>query len=122
MTLRFFADQCVPSLVIQALRDAGHDVLRLRDHIRPDSPDAAVIATAQEVAAVLVSLDGDFMDIVTYPPSRYKGIVAFQVHNHPEAIPHLISRLIAYLTIHPEMADYGGKLFLVEAHRIRIRT
>jgi predicted nuclease of predicted toxin-antitoxin system len=122
MTLRFFADQCVPNLVITALRGAGHEVLCLRDHIRPDSPDPAVIAAAQELTAVLVSLDGDFADIVTYPPSRYKGIVAFQVHNHPEAIPHLIARLNAYLSQHPETGDYDGKLFLVEAHRIRIRT
>ena len=122
MTLRFFADQCVPNPVIEALRDAGHEVLRLRDHIRPDSPDATVIAAAQDLGAVLVSLDGDFADIVTYPPSRYKGIIAFQVRNHPEVLPHLVARLNAYLSEHPEMGDYDGKLLLVEAHRIRIRT
>jgi len=121
MALRFFADQCVPNLVIEALRDAGHQVLRLREHIPPDSPDPAVIAAAQEHDAVLVSLDTDFVDIVTYPPSCYKGIIAFQVRNHPEVLPQLVSRLKAYLTEHPEMADYQGKLLLVEAHRIRIR-
>jgi predicted nuclease of predicted toxin-antitoxin system len=121
MGLRFFADQCVPNIVLEVLGDAGHEVLRLREHIRPDSPDAAVIATAQELDAVLVSLDTDFVDIVTYPPSRYKGIIAFQVRNHPEVLPQIVSRLKAYLSEHPEMGDYQGKLLLVEAHRIRIR-
>ena len=122
MGLRFFADQCVPNPVIDALRDAGHEVLRLREHIPPDSPDAAVIATARELDAVLVSLNADFVDIVTYPPSGYKGIVALQVRNHPEALPQLLSRLKIYLSEHPEMGHYQGKLLLVEAHRIRIRS
>ncbi len=121
MALRFFADQCVPNLVMEALRDAGHEVLRLREHIPTDSPDPAVIAAAQELGALLISLDGDFVDIVTYPPWRYKGIIALQVRGHPEVLPQLVSRLRAYLSEHPEMSDYAGKLLLVEAHRIRIR-
>jgi hypothetical protein len=71
--------------------------------------------------AILVSLNGDFSDIVTYPPSDYKGIIALQVRNHPEVIPVLIHRLMNYLAAHPEMQSYRGQLFLVEAHRIRIR-
>lgn len=121
MGLKFFADQCVPNLVMETLRDAGHEVLRLREHIRPDSPDPTVIATAQELGALLISLDGDFMDIVTYPPSHYKGIIALQVRGHPEVLPQLVSRLRAYLSEHPEMSEYAGKLLLIEAHRIRIR-
>lgn len=70
MGLRFFTDQCVPRLVVQALRDASHEVFVLREHIPPDSGDSAVIAKAQELDAILVSLDGDFADIVTYPPSN----------------------------------------------------
>lgn len=122
MGLRFFADQCVPNSIIDALRGAGHEAMRLREHIPPDSPDAAVISTAQELDAVLISLNGDFADIVAYRPSQYKGIVAVQVRNHPEALPPLLSRLNTYLSAHPEMDHYRGKLFLVEPHRIRIRS
>ena len=93
MSLRFFADHCVPTSVIQALRDAEHSVFVLRDHIATDSEDGAVIAKAQELDAILVSLNGDFSDIVTFPPLRFKGIVAIQVRNHPEAIPAIIRRL-----------------------------
>jgi predicted nuclease of predicted toxin-antitoxin system len=122
MGLRFFADQCVPNPVIAALRAAGHEVLRLREHIPPDSPDPVVISTAQELDAVLVSLNSDFADIVAYPPSGYKGIVAIQLRNHPEVLPQLLSRLNAYLSERPEMGHYCGKLFLAEVHRIRIRS
>jgi hypothetical protein len=71
--------------------------------------------------AILVSLNGDFADIVNYPPSKYKGIIALQVKNHPEVIPALMERLMEYFSVRPEMNHYQGKLLLVEAHRIRIR-
>ena len=44
MGLRFFADHCVSNAIISTLRDAGHEVLRLRDHIPVESPDPVVIA------------------------------------------------------------------------------
>lgn len=67
MSLLFFADHCVPHLVVQSLREAGHEALRLREHIPPESPDPVVIATAQELDAILVSLNGVFP---TLSPTR----------------------------------------------------
>jgi len=121
MSLRLFTDHCVPNSITQALRDAGHDVFVLKEHILPESDDAVVIAKAQEMNAILVSLNGDFGDITTYPPSEYKGIIALQIRNRPEVFPSLIRRLMNYLMDHPEMPSHEGRLFLVETHRIRIR-
>lgn len=121
MNLKFFADQCIPNPVITALRNAGHEVFILREHIPRDSPDPIVIAKAQELDLILISLNGDFSDIVVYPPSRYKGIVSLQVKNHPEVIPVLMARLINYFAVYPEMSHYRGKLLVVETHRIRIK-
>lgn len=119
--LRFFADHCVPTSIVQFLRDHGHEVFQLRDCIPKDSPDYLVIQTAQNYQAILVSLNGDFADIVTYPPEKYLGIIGVQLRNHPEVIPKVLRRLQVYFTEHPSMEEYAGKLFLVEAHRIRIR-
>ncbi len=94
MSLRFFADHCVPNSVIQVLRDASHEVHILKEHIPRNSDDPAVIAKIQELDAILVSLNGDFADIVAYPPANYKGIIALQVRNHPEAIPAIMQRLL----------------------------
>ncbi len=121
MSLRFFTDHCVPNSVIQVLRDAGHEVRILKEYIPRDSDDPVVIAKAQELPAILVSLNGDFSDIVTYPPSNYKGIIALQVRNHPEVLPAIMQRLLDYLAAHPDMSSYEGQLLLVEAHRIRVR-
>lgn len=121
MSLRFFADHCISNFIIQTFRDAGYEVFRLRDCIPTDSSDLVVISKAQELDSILVSLNGDFADIVTYPPENYKGIIALQVANHPEIISQLVATLKDYLSSHPDINYYKGKLLLVEVHRIRIR-
>ena len=75
----------------------------------------------RSVDAILLSLNGDFADIVTYPPKSYKGIVALQMRNHSEILPHLMARLMAYLKVEPAMEHHRGKLLVVEVDRIRIR-
>jgi predicted nuclease of predicted toxin-antitoxin system len=121
MGLRFFADHCVSNEIIHALRGAGHEVLRLEDHLPTEARDALVIAKAQELDAILLSLNSDFADIVAYPPARFKGIVALQVLDHPEATGALTARLIAYLMTHPAEEYHRGKLIIVEPYRVRIR-
>lgn len=121
MGLRFFADHCIPNSIMQTLLDAGHEVLRLKDYIPVESPDHIVIATAQQLDSILISLDGDFADKLNYPPEHYKGIVALQVRNHPEIIPQIMVRLINYLSSRPDMNSHKGKLVLAEVNRIRIR-
>jgi len=121
MALRFLADHCISNSGVQTLREANHEVLRLRDVLPVESADAIVIAKAQEIDAILLSLNGDFSHIVNYPPRNYKGIVAMQMHNHSEILPKLIARLRAYLKLHTTMDHYRGKLLVVEIDRIRIR-
>ncbi|PYU67674.1 MAG: hypothetical protein DMG49_18080 [Acidobacteria bacterium] len=121
MALRFLADHCISNTIVQSLRDANHEVLRLKDVLPVESADAVVIAKAQEIDAILLSLNGDFADIVTYSPKNYRGIVALQMRNHPETLPHLMKRLSAYLRLQPAMGHYRGKLLVVEVDRIRIR-
>jgi len=66
-------------------------------------------------------MNGDFADIVTYPPKRFKGIVAIQMRNHAEDVDKLMVRLVAYLNGQPGTEHYLGKLLVVEVSRIRIR-
>ena len=121
MNLRFFADQCIPNLIIETLRSWGNKVLRLRDYLHINALDSVVISKAQELNTILITMNGDFADIITYPPKDYKGIIALQVRNHPEVLPQVLILLTGYLSSHKNMNDYEGKLFLVEPHRIRIR-
>jgi predicted nuclease of predicted toxin-antitoxin system len=65
--LRFFADHCVSNFIIQTLSESGYEVFRLSAYIPKDSSDSVVIDEAQELDAMLISLNGDFADIVAYP-------------------------------------------------------
>ena len=121
MALRFFADHCIPNLVIQSLASAGHGVLRLKDHLPAEAADQAVIAKAQELGAILLSLNGDFVDIAAYPPAQFRGLVALQILNHPEITSLLLERLWRYLELHTPKEDYRGKLIIVDASHIKIR-
>jgi predicted nuclease of predicted toxin-antitoxin system len=121
VSLRFFADYCVPESVVQALIKIGYEVHRLKEYLPIDASDTAVITKAQELEAILISLNGDFADIVNYPPLDYKGIISLQIENHPEILPGLLVTLNAYLTNHDDMKHYAGKLLIAEVHRIRRR-
>lgn len=68
LTIRFFVDHCVPDSVARVLRDAGHEVILLRERIAPDSPDPLVAAVSEMNGAVLVSLDSDFRSLAPRIP------------------------------------------------------
>jgi hypothetical protein len=121
MSLHFFSDHCVPAEIIQSLRQHKHQVTLLQNVMPAHSPDPKVIEKSRELRAALLSLNGDFSDIVAYPPKNHSGIVAIQLHDHPETIPVLMGRLVAFLAANPLQKFYVGKLFIVEPHRIRIR-
>ena len=83
MSLRLFMDQCVPRSVTESLRNARHAVDLLRDHLPINAKDNDVIAYAQTLAAVLVTLNGDFANMINYPPTEFGGIIALQVKKPP---------------------------------------
>jgi predicted nuclease of predicted toxin-antitoxin system len=93
----------------------------LRDHLPINAKDPDVIACAQSLNAVLVTLNGDFANMINYPPAKFGGIIALQVKNHPESLPAIVMRLLTYLGEYSDREHYAGKLLLVEAHRIRIK-
>ena len=105
MSLRFLADHCISRSIIQSLENEGHTVYRLKDHIPADSPDKEVILKAQGLDAILISLDGDFADIV-----RSTGLLQ----------GHCCATITkSFRNLSP--AYYKGKLLLVEVNRIRVR-
>jgi hypothetical protein len=86
-----------------------------------DSPDDLVIEKARSIDAALISLNGDVVNIIAYPPSRFPGIIALQLHNHPEVTPAVVARLLKYLEALPGQDSLRGKLVIVEPHRVRVR-
>ncbi|MCY4394675.1 MAG: DUF5615 family PIN-like protein [Rhodospirillaceae bacterium] len=63
--MRFFVDQCVPDSVARTLENYGHEAIRLRERIAPNSPDTLVAAVSEANDAILVTMDGDFRKIAS---------------------------------------------------------
>jgi predicted nuclease of predicted toxin-antitoxin system len=120
--VRFFLDHCIANSVATALRSAGHEVVHLYQAIPVDSEDHVVIKTAQTMDALLVSLNGDFADIVQFDPGNYSGIISLRMENRPSRIPLLMTQLFNLFSKYPDRDWYRGKLIIVEPYRCRIRT
>jgi len=61
--MRLLADQNIPQLLVNRLRDRGHDVLWILAH-SPGASDEQVLATANAEKRVLLTLDRDFGELV----------------------------------------------------------
>lgn len=70
----FLLDQDVPDPIARVLQQAGHEVLRLRELLPIDSPDAAVLAFAHSRSALLVTCNrDDFLELAKTNP--HSGLI-----------------------------------------------
>jgi Domain of unknown function (DUF5615) len=74
--MRFLADEHIPSSVVQALRQDGHDVLWAAETGR-QVPDASHMATAIRERRVILTEDADFSELlVEFAASVATGTLA----------------------------------------------
>lgn len=111
-------DHCVPRKFLRLLHEWGYEATLLRQHIAPDSDDPDVITTAQELDAVLFTVDMDFANILDYSPEDYQGIVVmrYQAGKEEESISVLKQAL-------NDLYRDGlrGTLVVISAERYRVR-
>jgi predicted nuclease of predicted toxin-antitoxin system len=99
-----------------ALRQAGHDVLWVRE-AAPGSPDSVILARAQAEERLLLTFDKDFGDLVFHQGlAASHGIVLFRILQ-PSA-PILAQRVVAILG---SRNDWHGQYSVAEEHSIRMR-
>jgi hypothetical protein len=68
-----------------------------------------------------VTGDLDFSDIRNYPPREYTGLVVLRLHRTATA-SFILNLLESFLQQEDLVAQMPGKLAIVEAGRVRIRT
>lgn len=61
--MNFVADENIDRQIVEALRDAGHNVIYIAD-TEPSIPDNVVFDRANESSALLITGDKDFGEIV----------------------------------------------------------
>jgi predicted nuclease of predicted toxin-antitoxin system len=76
-----------------------------------------VIDVCQREDRVLVTLDLDFSNILTYPPARFAGVVVLRLANQAHVtVEAAIQRMLELFSREP----VTGTLWIVEERRIRI--
>lgn len=114
----FKIDENLPSEAAELLRNAGHDAVSVLDQGLGGCPDREIAAVCKAESRILVTLDTDFADILTYPPHDFAGIVVLRSNDQStSAVLQLMRRLA--LAVRSESPR--RHLWIVERNRIRVR-
>jgi predicted nuclease of predicted toxin-antitoxin system len=114
--VRLCANENLPEACIVALRQAGHDVLWIRE-TAPGSSDTVVLSRAQAEQRLLITFDKDFGDLVFHRGLAAScGIILFRILQPSAGI--LAERVVAILA---SRTDWPGQYSVVEEHSVRMR-
>lgn len=115
--MRFKIDENLHPDVALAIRSRGHDALTVRDQDLRGRPDSEIASVCRAEGRGLVTLDLDFADVRHYPPEDFAGLVVLRLRD--ESRIHVLKVLTGILDL-MEHESPIGKLWIVEAHRVRI--
>ena len=116
--MRAKLDENVPIEAAELLRAAGWTCDTVHDEGLAGADDPTVGAVCRKEDRVLFTLDLDFADLRTYPPSEYVGIVVFRP---PEPSRRHVLQMLARVlpVLSAQWVDH--QLWIVEPDRVRVR-
>lgn len=113
--MRFLANENFPGPAVSALRNAGHDVVWIREQA-PGIPDPEVLARAVADNRILITFDKDFGELAfRHGLTANSGIVLFRI------VPVDAARVAdPAVRILGSKADWAGHFAVVDEHRVRM--
>ncbi|MDT0632515.1 DUF5615 family PIN-like protein [Rubrivirga litoralis] len=117
--MRFKLDENLPAEAADVFRRAEHDAATVLEQEMGGAPDPNVAAVCQRESRALVTLDTDFADIRSYPPSDYPGLVVLRLRQQDK--PHVLGvleRMLPLLNVEP----LDRRLWIVGEERVRVRS
>lgn len=116
--MRFKLDENLPIELAELFRLAGHDAVTVLDQNLGGVKDPGLASECLREGRAIVTLDLDFSDIRTYPPSGYPGIVVFRLGS--QARDHVLEVGARFLrALSTDL--HHGQLWIVEESQIRVR-
>ena len=115
--MRLLANENFPGDAVDALRQAGHDIVWVRTDT-PGVSDEEVLRRARIEKRVLLTFDKDFGDLV-FRAGQYvsSGIVLFRIS---PISPDYVARAVVKAL--ESRSDWTGLFAVVQEDRIRIRS
>ena len=112
--MRLLADENVPRLVVEGLREAGHDVLWVATEV-PGADDPPAVELAMSGDRLLLTLDKDFGELAfTRMLSSDAGVVLCRLSSDSPDV--LSARLVAPLRA---VETWAGMFSVIEDDRVR---
>jgi predicted nuclease of predicted toxin-antitoxin system len=116
--VKFKIDENLSPSLATMFEAAGHDAHSVVQQSLGGQPDERIIDVCSREQRVLITLDLDFSNILTYPPTKYPGIVVFRLPNQAHVTVEAAIRRILDLLPQERLT---GALWIVEERRVRIR-
>ena len=113
--MRFLADENVEQPIVDALREAGHDVLCI-SHVGPGASDSDVFRLAATEARLILTNDKDFGELAYRERRVAAGVVLLRLESESGAekarrltaiLPSLMDRLPGHFAV---LTDHGVRL------------
>jgi predicted nuclease of predicted toxin-antitoxin system len=114
--MKFVADENLDRSVIRKLREAGHEVISVAE-MEPGIPDDVVLATANSHAAMLITEDKDFGELVFRRSLVHQGVILLRLAGLP--VTAKAELLVETLATHEH--ELTGAFAVVTKRTIRIR-
>ena len=94
----FLLDENIPADVVDVLVASGHRAEFIRQYVPTGSPDPLIATISEELAAILISFDGDFQKIAPRIPvghrARFRKLCRIWMRcSEPQAAKRLASAL-----------------------------
>lgn len=117
--MKFKVDENLPVELAFVLREAGHDAMTVLEQSLGGSVDPRVAEVCKREGRCLVTLDLDFSNVQTYPPSEYPGLVVLRLHRQDKIYALAVfERVIPLLVTEPLV----GTLWIVDETQVRVRA
>lgn len=114
---RFKLDENLPQGADALLSEGGHQVDTVPGEGLGGERDPAVLAAAKRENRIFVTLDLDFADIRSYPPSDHPGIWVLRPHS--QSVENVLSLLHGALSV-LETEGASNQPWIIEPGRVRI--
>ncbi len=116
--MKFKIDENLPIEVVDCLSHADYDAVTVIDQGLSGTRDCNIAEICKKEERIIVTLDTDFMDIRTYPPDEYSGIMVIRVKKQSRRhIVDIFTKTVPLLKNEP----INHSLWIIEENRVRIR-